>query len=908
MPRLYQPPAAGGVDAGGCVAEEAARCMSMFDFCEKLEQDGVGVDMDGFQQGGATCEAEACSSQPEAESQLVQGSAASTCEELLERLQYITVNEQTLTSSYSKSELGRLLAHHAVYLPTSKKKADYARELIRLVQAGGLCLPARVDDGIVTAPPKHDTSTRVQPTTACNAAAKQTSSCQASQGLSEVPTSSALRLTLHESETQPRSQSDFPVHVPLTPVPFRQPAAVGAPARSVAFAPTAPSGPTAISTEWRPVARKQATARQKKPSVSACKQPNTTVLAFEPAPGPANAAALQSAAPPTPQPPAAVQSPRPISSLQPRLASPSPGTGSGRPCPAARATVAANVAASSAREPKPVAGPAAAAAATAAPSQMVLSEAEQKMLRKLRSSMPPSWPNFDALALDFSKLTAEPPAADSPPRHARGPEASTETERVGRQEHSSAAVAAVHALAPEQLARAARSVPSQQPAAPQQQWASKPVTRSPDEVERLVAKVHKLVRGVTDTDARAELLRCDYNASRAADALQTAARRRRAAAASQMAMSQPAVSQAAESQASAPCVEAATAGRCTPAAADSYSPVAAAPSTLPGADLRHRAAGATTPSQLARTEVAAGQKTVTVVMGEEAPRGLTDDDIVTSRADGSMATKAGRRLDDQVIGGQGQPLPGQHLQDVLRPSPAHVLSAARASALASHPADKTRERGEPAWRTLSDGPIADAAPPSHVTRGPSSMASTCSEPVAVEYVAVAAEQRSCDASQAAEASQALGAPFEPAELARRDTWPETMPDTLPDTVPDTQSDQQPEAQAESEGERDLSLRESFDVVGSGAEATEGGEVDAGAGDAGWPRLYYCCGASHSDGAWQCNGTCRRDGNTSERRWFHRGCTRGKQHGDSASPLCLECHEAMLSEGWVRSKRARTGTL
>ena len=77
--------------------------------------------------------------------------------------------------------------------------------------------------------------------------------------------------------------------------------------------------------------------------------------------------------------------------------------------------------------------------------------------------------------------------------------------------------------------------------------------------------------------------------------------------------------------------------------------------------------------------------TVPVVMGRERSlgMGLNSDNIVTSVALGSAAAKAGIRLGDIVLGWQGTALKEKRLQDVLRPSPVHILSIARGNALVS---------------------------------------------------------------------------------------------------------------------------------------------------------------------------------------------------------------------------------
>ena len=106
------------------------------------------------------------------------------------------------------------------------------------------------------------------------------------------------------------------------------------------------------------------------------------------------------------------------------------------------------------------------------------------------------------------------------------------------------------------------------------------------------------------------------------------------------------------------------------------------------------------PTGMSVEETLESSITVPIVMGSNPSLGigLNSDNIVTSVRASSAAEKAGIKLGDVVLGWQGKPLGSDRLQDVLRPSPVHVLSIARGSALGSTaraPASEQRPASTP---------------------------------------------------------------------------------------------------------------------------------------------------------------------------------------------------------------------
>ena len=483
------------------------------------------------------------------------------------RLQWLSsITTSSLDSAFSKGELAAVLRRHSIYVSSSKRKDEYALELMKLISAGGL---ARPDQGPGKGPGSSAALQRAAPAAPPAPAARRDA-----DGGDDDETQPPVGWTgfsdddhsLCGSQTEPaRLDEDSPTPGRPGPAePSQPPAAASRPAP-----PMAPSQRTA--TAHAPACVATHTARQPSapatPLLVACdaqQQPasgSAVEMAWRPArrmAKPAETAAAPAmhppAAPPpvaprrTPAPPPLQAAPSPAAAAVPPPRQPAPPHGKPappsprQPAPSPRQPAPSPHAeprgAESPRARAETTRPLAPAAAAAAAATIQLSAKEDELMKALHhaASLRPSWPSFEALRLDFDLMprlgatahgTPYPSAAASivpPPltasslRQPQGP--------AGRPSGSTGALRAATRDPPATTA-APRPAPPR-PAPPR----AAPATPTAQAQSEMVAKVSRLVRGATAEQVEAALSACAFNLSRATDMVRATVKASAAAAAS----------------------------------------------------------------------------------------------------------------------------------------------------------------------------------------------------------------------------------------------------------------------------------------------------------------------------------------------------------------------------------------
>ena len=148
MPRFWCPTSSARPPPLAPPPPAPAVALSIFDFVESQEECGQSLQQSEAPAAAPVPDAAASAPPPPAPAAPSKEKRTPPYSQLHQRLQWIaTLNQANIAAAYNKDEILAMLRVHSVFIKASMVKLDCAKELLLLINAGGLAPPDSVADG-----------------------------------------------------------------------------------------------------------------------------------------------------------------------------------------------------------------------------------------------------------------------------------------------------------------------------------------------------------------------------------------------------------------------------------------------------------------------------------------------------------------------------------------------------------------------------------------------------------------------------------------------------------------------------------------------------------------------------------------------------------------------------------------